>query len=103
LFSLCALNFDDSLQDKIVEHWFALISTLLLLDDAEDIDIDKSTGDENAFIESGLTKEGVEQIKELVMKNLKLISLINRPMALKLDKNYIALLNKPHIHQILNS
>lgn len=102
LFSICALKFDDSLQNKIVETWFTLISTLLLLDDAEDLEEDKKNGNENAFIESGLTKEGIEEIKAFVAKNLRYISAINRPMALKLDRGYKQLLDKPYIQKLLN-
>lgn len=54
LFSLSTLNFSPSLFEKIAEQLFAIISSLLLLDDAEDIESDKETGDENAYIESGL-------------------------------------------------
>jgi hypothetical protein len=102
LFSICALEFDESLQEKIIESWFALISTLLLLDDAEDMEIDKSSGDENAFVESGLTKEGVEEVIEMVKKNLQYLTTLNRSMAMKLDNSYKALLKKPHIQQLLN-
>lgn len=102
LFSLCALKFDDSLQEKLVSYWFALISILLLLDDADDMEQDKISGDPNAFLESGLTKEGINSIVEMVQNNLNHISTLNKTMALKLDKGYIALTKLPHIIQLLN-
>lgn len=103
LFAICSLEFNQDLQEKIVQYWFALISSLLLLDDAEDIEIDKLANDENAFIESGLNKKGVEDLKQMIMKHIQMISLLNRTMATKLDKSYKDLLNKPHIQQLLNS
>ncbi len=102
LFSLCALHFDDTLQSAIVKYWFALISTLLLLDDAEDIEIDSASGDLNAFLESGLNREGIDNIRNMVRDNLRLISTINKSMANTLDKKYMALAAKPHIQQLLN-
>jgi hypothetical protein len=102
LFSLCALDFDESLQQKVVQYWFALISTLLLLDDAEDMEVDKTSGDENAFLESGLSKEGIEKVQEMVKQNLQLISGINKVMAIKLDQKFKALSEKPHIQPLLN-
>ena len=102
LFSLCALDIDESIQQEVVQYWFALISTLLLLDDAEDMEIDKSSGDENAFLESNLTKEGIEKIKALVKQNLQIITGINRIMAIKLDQMFVALSEKPHIQPLLN-
>jgi hypothetical protein len=102
LFSLCALEFEESLQQKLVQYWFALISTLLLLDDAEDMEVDKSSGDENAFLESGLSKEGIDKVKGMVKENLQLISGINRIMAIKLDQKFKALTQKSHLQPILN-
>jgi hypothetical protein len=51
LFSLGALQFEEKLFPMVARVWFALISTLLLLDDAEDISSDKDAGERNAFIE----------------------------------------------------
>lgn len=102
LFSLCALEFDEIVQQKLIQYWVALISTLLLLDDAEDIEIDRSSGDDNAFLESGLSKEGIEEIKKIVQKNLQLISGLNNIMAIKLDKKFKALTDKPHLQPLLN-
>jgi hypothetical protein len=102
LFSLAALNFGEALYEKVAEYWFALISTLLLLDDAEDIEIDKKNGDENAFLESGLNSESIEKIKELVGKNLRLIGSINPVMANKIDMLVKDLLEKPNIKPYIN-
>ena len=102
LFSLCALDIDESIHQKVVQYWFALISTLLLLDDAEDMEVDKSSGDENAFLEIDLSKDGIEKIKVLVKQNLQIISGINRIMAIKLDEMFVTLSNKPHIQALLN-
>jgi len=102
LFSLCALSFDDAKAMKLVEYWFALISTLLLLDDAEDIETDQSSGDDNAFVEAGLTKEGVAAIKKMVTENLQCIDKLNKPMAVTLDKKFKILAAKPVIAALIN-
>lgn len=88
LFSVCALAFPAELSEKIAAQWFALISTLLLLDDAEDLENDKETGDENAFLESGLTAEGLKRIDDLVTGNLQIIYALNPSIALQLEKQY---------------
>ncbi|MGI8637425.1 MAG: hypothetical protein ACR2KZ_18675 [Segetibacter sp.] len=49
LFSLVTIDFPDFYFGKIVDQWFALIGVLLLLDDADDIEIDEAAGEENAF------------------------------------------------------
>ena len=88
LFVLCAVHFSRELSEKIAEQWFALISTLLLLDDAEDIKADKQSGDENAFLESGMTAEGFNKIKALVNSSVEKITILNPTLALQLKKQY---------------
>lgn len=102
LFSLCALRFKDELQLTLVKYWFALISTLLLLDDADDLSNDEKSGDPNAFLESGLDKEGISRIVNLVKSNLQQIAQLNKSMAAKLDQSFISLDKLPNIHQLLN-
>lgn len=102
LFSLSALEFPEEMFEKIAQLWFSLISTLLLLDDAEDIDEDRANNEENAFLESGLDKEGIEHVKKLLSHNLKVLSSINSIMAKKLDKQFVELIEKPHIRPLIN-
>jgi hypothetical protein len=102
LFSLSALDFPNELFQKIAQYWFALISTLLLLDDAEDIDDDKANNEENAFLESGLDKEGIERVKQLVAHNLRMIASINSMMSMKLDNQFKELIKKPYISPLIN-
>ncbi len=102
LFSICALVCTDGLAEKLVKNWFALIGTLLLLDDAEDIKRDQQSGDLNAFVESGMDKKGVEDILKMVKENLAVIRQVSRPMARKLDDSLIKLLEIPLINSFLN-
>ncbi|TDH18306.1 hypothetical protein EXU57_23925 [Segetibacter sp. 3557_3] len=102
LFSLVVLPIQDELEFYVLKCWFALISTLLLLDDADDLELDKANGHENAFIQSGLDQEGVNKIKTLVKTNLAFIAELNRPMASTLDKKFVALSKRPEIFELLN-
>ncbi len=94
LFAVCALSFSEELYEKIAEQWFALISILLLLDDAEDIESDKQTGDENAFIESGLDTDSIQKIEEVVKQSLTKINNLSPAMALQLKNQYKELVGK---------
>jgi hypothetical protein len=38
---LAVLKFDNELAEKIIEYWFAIIGSFLLLDDADDLEKDK--------------------------------------------------------------
>lgn len=102
LFSLCILNCGREKKMELANTWFALISTLLLLDDSEDYHSDLETGDENAFIESGSNQEGFNKIKSLLAKNLHHIAAINASMSNGLHQKFIALADKPGIKEYLN-
>jgi hypothetical protein len=101
LFSLCSIQFPESLDEEIAAQWFSLISILLLLDDAEDIDVDRKNGDKNAFLESGLDQKGIDNILALVRKSLRKISQVNERMAEQLDVQFKGILQLPHIQTLL--
>jgi len=102
LFSICTVEFADTLMESIAEQWFALISTLLLLDDAVDVPADRKTSDENAFLESGLTPQGIANLQQLVDRSVMKIAEVNVRMADELSHRYKELLKTPHISQMLN-
>ncbi len=102
LFSLSVLHFEDELAEKIIEFWFAIISSFLLLDDADDVEADQQNNDENAFLESGLTKEGIEKIKLLLSKNLNLLKTLNPTLARGIDVQFIKMAQLPNIKEYLN-
>ena len=102
LFSICQLTFPSSLNESIIQQWFALITTLLLVDDADDLESDLKAGEENAFIESGLNGEGLEKIDQLVDRNIETISKINKSMARRLLADYKEVINRPAILALKN-
>jgi hypothetical protein len=102
LISFCKLDITEAQSIELVKHWFALISTLLALDDAEDITIDEKTGDENAFIQAGLNKAGVLAIKEMINNNLHLIAAINKSMAKGIDGRVVKIYEMQHIQRFLD-
>jgi hypothetical protein len=103
LFSLCLLSLDAAKEQELIKTWFALISTLLLLDDAEDYDIDKENNEENAFIESGSNKEGFENIKTLLANNLNHLAAINPTLADALQQQFIIATDKSFIKEYTNA
>lgn len=102
LFSLAALPLNEDQYLQSVKIWVALISLLLLMDDAEDVQHDMKNNDENAFVEVGFTEAGLEKIKALVKNNLQLIASLNKTMAIKLDNEVKNVFNKPAFQQLYN-
>jgi hypothetical protein len=88
LFSLAVLEFPVRLFTNVLQQWFALITTLLLLDDAEDLKTDIESGEENAFLEAGLGAEDLQKIKELTANNFSKISAVNPSMSLTLQRQF---------------
>jgi hypothetical protein len=88
LFSMSALEFGEDLFVKLAQVWFALISSLLVMDDVEDLHSDKRNNEVNSLLESGLNKEGIERIEELMKHNFSIISAVNYLMAKKLDNEF---------------
>lgn len=103
LYSLAVLELDANKRTEMIRIWFSLISTLLLLDDAEDMESDKRANDENAFLESGADKMGFEKIKSLLSANLDHLATLNKPLADALHKKFIAVAEKPFIKEYLNA
>jgi hypothetical protein len=102
LFSLSVLKVGFEKQVGLTQTWFALISTLLLLDDAEDYLDDKENGEQNVFIESGSNRDGFERIREMLSENLEHIEKINSSMADALAKKLLGIADKPGIKEYLN-
>jgi hypothetical protein len=94
LFSLSALSISDHLFHAIGRHCFALISSLLLLDDVEDLENDRKNNEENALLESGIDKKGIERVEELMRYNVAVISSKNSLMGKKLEQQFYELIEK---------
>ncbi len=88
LFVIAALRLSNEQRDRILKLWFALISTLLLLDDMEDIVEDQKKGDHNAFIECGLNQQGFDNLKQLLSHNLAVLKQVNFSLANTLHNKF---------------
>ncbi len=103
LFSLCVLHVDENRLMELAKTWFALISVLLLMDDAEDYMEDLEAGEDNTFIESGSSKEGFNSIQELLRECLKQVASLNPTMAHTLHQKLASMSDKPGIKEYLNT
>jgi hypothetical protein len=74
-----------------------------LLDDAQDIEKDKINNDENAFIQCGLDKKGIEEIKLFLGYLLTSLKAFNKPLARAIDNQFVKISELPHIKKYLNN
>lgn len=103
LFAITLLRVSETTFLQLVKAWFALISTLLLVDDAKDIENDRQQNEENAFLQAGEMDNGFITLKEMLSGNLHYLSSINSTMANGLHTLVAGLSNEPFIQKILNN
>lgn len=103
LFSTCVLPLRVDQRDTLAQLWFALITSLLLLDDADDLQNDLLTGELNAYVESGLNEAGYEVISSIISANTSVLARYNKILAHQIKTSFELSIQLPSITQILNS
>lgn len=66
LFYLVPFSFDQDTHAKLLNAWYAMITYFLVMDDLADIRKDLEAREENAFVDAGLTEEGIARVIALV-------------------------------------
>lgn len=102
LFALVIFDFDEETAVKIIKHWFAIIGSFLLLDDAEDIEQDLAAGEKNAFIEAGLNEAGIENIKLFAKNNIEHLRTFNRTLGRTIDSMLSAHFTSNEVLKFIN-
>jgi hypothetical protein len=102
LLSACVLPFQDEQAIVIVQYWFAIITLFLLMDDAEDIDIDAEHNEENAFLENGFDKATMDTIQLWATHCLSLLKQKNLLLYKTMDNKLIQLANMPKFKPFIN-
>lgn len=85
LFSLCTVNFNQEVKEKLVESWYALMTYFLILDDLADIRDDIRNKEENALLEAGLSEQGAGIISDMIDQSYARMNTINPVMANRID------------------
>jgi hypothetical protein len=85
LFSLCTVNFNQEVKEKLVQSWYALMTYFLILDDLADIRDDIRNKDENALLDAGLSEQGAAIISDMIDQSYARMNAINPVMANRID------------------
>lgn len=91
LFILCDLPMSSSQTDLALTHWYALLSTYLLMDDVRDYQKDKQHKEENSIIELGEEVDGFTKAFEQLHQNSKTLSAINPMLAHSFEERIVDL------------
>ena len=70
---------------KALDGWYAMITYFLLMDDLADIREDLINGEENAILEAGLNKQGVQRIEKMMEDAINQLNAINPILANRIE------------------
>lgn len=103
LLALVVLDFTDDEAQKFVTNCCAVMWSFLMLDDADDIEIDKQGNDPNCFHEAGLNNAGYEKIKALLRQLLDTLKTFNKTLARTIDTQLIEISKQPEMQKYITT
>lgn len=81
LFTFCDLPVDHAKLTGLVEIWYHVAVTVLMLDDLVDLNDDRAKGEENAVIEAGDNQHAVKTCTTIIQKHLAGLEINNPTVA----------------------
>ncbi|SFF09798.1 hypothetical protein SAMN05518672_11632 [Chitinophaga sp. CF118] len=80
-FTLCDIPIEEQLLKRIIKAWSYVKVNALILDDINDLEPDKISGEENSIIELGGNEAAMEKIQSMFYENVKPLAYINNKLA----------------------
>ncbi|MFM1969158.1 MAG: hypothetical protein RL152_535 [Bacteroidota bacterium] len=85
LLSLACIPDETFDEQKALDGWYAMITYFLLMDDLADIRDDLLSGEENAIIEAGLNRDGIDKIERMMNAGIDKLNLINPVLSNRIE------------------
>lgn len=102
LFALCSLNIPLYLTPKIIELWYILIPSFLLMDDIMDLEEDRKKNDENSINDFGAGNTGVSNAISFLTNKFKKLKDVNSLLGEYFEKSLQRKLNTRYLKFLLN-
>ena len=102
LFSLCSLGVPDCLAQKLVEIWYILIPSFLLMDDVMDLEEDKRRGEENSILDFGTGSTGVREAIAYLSDKFDQLKGLNPLLGAYFERSLQRKQQTPYILSLLN-
>ncbi|KYP14685.1 hypothetical protein [Flavihumibacter sp. CACIAM 22H1] len=103
LYLLTTVAMPDTVLDRIIQSWYQLVPSFLLLDDIMDFQEDKETQEENSLSLYGYTAEGVKKAIEVAEANFAGLETLN-PVLGRYFRNLLDRKKQtPYFKHILNN
>jgi hypothetical protein len=103
LFSLCFLDLPKHITDSIIEKWYALVPSFLLMDDIMDLKVDKEQQQENSISDFGEGNAGVESAIDFLRAKFAQLKSANNMLGAFFENSLERKLHSPYLQSILNS
>lgn len=102
LFALCSLHIPDYMMHKLVELWYILIPSFLLMDDVMDLEEDKQKGEENSIRDFGEGSTGVHNAIAFLSDKFNKLKAINPLLGDYFERSLHRKMQTPYIMSLLN-
>lgn len=102
LFALCSLNIPLHLTHKIVELWYILIPSFLLMDDIMDLEKDRTKNEENSINDFGPQGRGVRNAINFLTDRFAKLKGVNGKLGSYFEGSLQRKLETPYLISILN-
>jgi hypothetical protein len=103
LFILCFLDLPHDITDSIIEKWYALVPSFLLMDDIMDLKLDKEQKQENSIDDFGKGNAGVESAIDFLRSKFAQLKSANVKLGAFFENSLEKKLHTPYLQSILNS
>ena len=85
LLSLCCIVDETLDEQKAIDGWYAMITYFLLMDDLADIREDLLNGEENAIVDAGLNRVGINKIEKMMNEGIDKLNMINPVLSNRIE------------------
>lgn len=103
LFGICLLDVNKQVLEKVIENWYALVPSFLLMDDLFDLREDKMNNQENAVFDFGGGREGVEKAIQFLRDKFDLLKIFNPRLGSYFEKSLDRKLSTEYMQFLLNN
>jgi hypothetical protein len=103
LFILCSLDLPQDITDSIIEKWYALVPSFLLMDDIMDLKLDKEQKQENSIDDFGEGNAGVENAVDFLRTKFAQLKSANAKLGTFFENSLEKKLYTPYLQSLLNS
>ena len=102
LFALCSLNIPLHLTHKIVELWYILVPSFLLMDDIMDLEKDRIKNEENSINDFGSKERGVSNAISFLADRFAKLKGVNGKLGAYFEGSLQRKLETPYLKSLLN-